>query len=183
MRMSDNSLYSTEESAPASKPSKASKSESHAPAQDSPLSKLREVITKKVERPVVLLEVPERPGVHVRISPNITQNQMRSWRKQAGEDSRNGLDATKFACMVIGHTTVGIEIDGQEVFDENGNEVTFASPVLLEMTDTTRPLPDCVRAFFGVDPHVEAAALAILDAAGYSDSVEAVDPTKGSSTN
>jgi hypothetical protein len=180
--MSDNSLYSTEEVQPVS-PKQSKQQKESAPAAETPLSRLREVITKKVERSVVLLEVPERPGVHVRISPNITQNQMRNWRKQAGEDSRNGLDATKFACMVIGHTAVGIEIDGEEVFDDNGNEVTFASPALLEMTETTRPLPDCVRAFFGVDPHVEAAALAILDASGYSDTVDAVDPTKGSSTN
>ena len=67
--------------------------------------------------------------------------------------------------------------------DDNGNEITFASPLMMEMTETSRPLPDCVRAFFGVDPHVEAAALAILDAAGFSDTVDAVDPTRGSSTN
>ena len=181
--MSDNSLYSTEVEIPVS-PAKAKQAKAEpTPKGDTALDRLREVITKKVERTVVLLEVPERPGVHVRISPNITQNQMRNWRKASGEDSRNGLDATKFACMVIGHTTVGVEIDGEEVFDENGNEVTFASPLLLEMTETSRPLPDCVRAFFGVDPHVEAAALAILDAAGYSDTVDAVDPSKGSSTN
>jgi hypothetical protein len=177
--MSDNSLYETSE--PTAKQAKATKTV--AETVDTPLAKLRNIVSKKVERTVVLLEVPERPGVHVRISPNITQNQMRSWRKQSGEDSRNGLDATKFACMVIAHTTVGLEIDGEEVLDESGNEVTFASPILLEMTETTRPLPDCVRAFFGVDPHVEAAALAILDAAGFSDTVDAVDPTKGSSTN
>jgi hypothetical protein len=182
--MSENSLYSTEEVPSTPTPKlKAPKSEPAAKPTETALSRLRDVITKKVERPVVLLEVPERPGVHVRISPNITQNQMRNWRKQAGEDSRNGLDATKFACMVIGHTTVGIEIDGEEVFDDSGNEITFASSVLMEMTETTRPLPDCVRAFFGVDPHVEAAALAILDAAGFSDTVDAVDPTRGSSTN
>lgn len=179
--MTDNSLYTTEEDSiqPKSKTTKAVQ----APTVNTALSKLRETISKKVERSMVLLEVPERPGVKVRISPNITQQQMKTWRKTAGEDSRNGLDATKFACMVIAHTTVGIEIDDEEVLDENGNEVTFASPVIMEMTETTRPLPDCVRAFFGVDPHIEAAALAILDKAGYSDTVDAVDPSKGSSTN
>ena len=73
-------------------------------------------------------------------------------------------------------------MNNEEVFDEDGNELTFASPLVLQMTETTRPLPDCVREFFGVDPHIEAAALAILDAAGYSDTVETVDPTKESST-
>ena len=179
--MTDNSLYSTEEDTLTPK-SKSAKS-APAPTVNTALSKLRETISKKVERTMVLLEVPERPGVKVRISPNITQQQMKNWRKSAGEDSRGGIDATKFACMVIAHTTVGIEIDDQEVLDENGNEVTFASPEILEMTDTTRPLPDCVRAFFGVDPHIEAAALAILDKAGYSDTVDAVDPSMGSSTN
>jgi hypothetical protein len=181
--MSDNPLFTSEESQISQPKSKAAKTDGPAKVEDNALARLRSTISKKVERAVVLLEVPERPGVHVRSSPNITQNQMSNWRKQAGADSRNGLDATKFACMVIGHTTVGIEIDGEEVFDDNGNEVTFASPVILEMTETSRPLPDCVRAFFGVDPHVEAAALAILDAAGYSDTVDAVDPSKGSSTN
>lgn len=180
--MSENTeLYTTIEEESSSK--KASpKISSASVAEESPLDKLKAVVKKKVERPVVYLEVPERPGVTVKISPNITQNQMRNWRKQAGEDSRNGMDATKFACSVIGHTTVGICFDNEEVFDENGVELTFASPTILEMTGTTRPLPDCVREFFGVDPHIEAAALAILDAAGYSDTVDAVDPTKGSST-
>ena len=170
-------LYSTEEPV---KPAKAAVKDS--PKEETLLQKLSTVISKKVERPVVHIDVPERPGVTIKISPNITQNQMRNWRKQAGEDSRNGMDGTRFACSVIGHTTIGICMNGEEVFDEDGNELTFASPLILQMTETTRPLPDCVREFFGIDPHIEAAALAILDAAGYSDTVETVDPTKESST-
>lgn len=141
------------------------------------LSQLRSVISKKVERKPIFIEVPERPGVTVKVRPQITQHQLRSWRKNAGEETKAGLDATKFACSVIGHTTVGIYINGQEVVDSNGYPVTFASPEILEMTDTTRPLPDCVRAFFGIDPHVEAAALAIMEHAGFGDTVDTVDPT------
>ena len=51
------------------------------------------------------------------------------------------------------------------------------------MTDTTRPIPEAVRAYFGVEPHLEAAALSILDAAGYSDTVDTSDPTMESSTS
>ena len=176
--MSDTSqLYSTET------PQKVEKAQAKpVNKEETLLEKLSTVIQKKVERPIVYIDVPERPGVSIKISPNITQNQMRNWRKQAGEDTRNGMDGTRFACSVIGHTTIGICMNGEEVFDEDGNELTFASPLILKMTDTTRPLPDCVREFFGVDPHIEAAALAILDAAGYSDTVETVDPTKESST-
>lgn len=183
--MSDNSLYVSEDSDDAKGGKKAAQRDltaSHV-KEETQLDRLRSVVKKKVERPVVHIQVPERPGVSIIISPNITQSQMKNWRKNAGEDSRNGLDPTKFACLVIGHTTVGICMDDIEIYDENGNNLNFAHPSILEMTETTRPVPDAVRALFGVDPHVESAALAILDAAGYSDTVAAVDPTKESSTN
>lgn len=155
---------------------KASKSKS-APTV-TPLSRLKETISKKVERPIIHLEVPDRDGVFLKISPNVTQHQMKAWRRNAGEDSKKGMDPTKFAAYVIGHTTVGIIMDGEEVFDEDGNALNFASKDILESTDTTRPVPDAVLAFFNLDPHVEGGALAILEAAGYGDTVDAVDPTK-----
>lgn len=144
------------------------------------LDQLKDILAKKVEREAVFIEVPERPGVTIQISPNITQHQMRSWRKNAGEDTKNGMDATKFACAVIGHTCTGIFVNGEQVVNEDGIGLTFASQAILDMTGTTRPIPDCVRAFFGIDPHVESAALAVLEAAGYSDTVETVDPTTAS---
>lgn len=150
---------------------------------DTILDRLRDTISKKVERPTVLIDVPARPGVKLRIAPNISQNQMKAWRRNSGEDTKNGMDATKFACYVVGSCTTGIYMDGEEVFDTDGNRMNFASAEILDMTGAGRPVPDAVRAFFGIDPHIESAALAVLDAAGYSDTVEAEDPTMGSSTN
>ena len=135
------------------------------------LDQLKEVISKKVERPNVLVEVPERPGVKLLISPNITQGQMRAWQKQAGGDNPKGMDATKFACMVVGHTTKGIFLNGEEVIS-NGYPVNFASASILEMTGTTKAIPDCIQKFFGLDAHVEAAALAIIEACGFGDTVQ-----------
>lgn len=148
------------------------------PKEETVLDRLKTVIEAEVERKVVLLEVPDRPGVHLRISPNITQAQMKAWRKNAGEESKNGLDPIRFACQVVGQTTVGMEIDGDEAFDDAGNSLNFAAPEVLQMTNATRPVPEAVRNFFGTDPHVEGAALAILEAAGYGDTVDVVeDPT------
>jgi hypothetical protein len=147
------------------------------------LNKLKAVVQKRVERQTVEINVPEREGVSLLISPNITQNQLKAWRRNAGEDSKTGLDTVKFACAVVGHTTTSILIDGEVAVDGSGRELTFASPEILEMTNTTRPLPDCVKAFFGTEPHIEAAAVAIMEAAGYGDTVDAVDPTMNSTTN
>lgn len=182
--MNENSLY-TQDDAELGRGKKTSRDDSalEKTKEETQLNRLRSIVQQKVERPVVLIPVPERHGVSLRVSPNITQSQMKNWRKNAGEDSRNGLDATRFACLVIGHTTIGFCMEDEEIFDDNGISLTFAHPSVLEMTETTRPVPDAVRALFGVDPHIESAALAILDAAGYSDTVSAVDPTKESSTN
>lgn len=177
--MSNNELYTTSEEVKKEKSAKAADKKN----EPTLLDQLSAAVRRKVERPQVLLAVPERPNVKLIISPNISQNQVRNWRKSAGEDSKNGMDALRFACLVVGSTTVGMMFNDEEVRDPDGNELTFASDLILEMTETTRPQPDCVRAFFGVDPHVESAAVAILEAAGYSDTVDTEDPTKGSSTN
>ena len=42
----------------------------------------------------------------------------------------------------------------------------------VKVSSAPRALPDGVQMFFGLDPHVESAALAIIDAAGYGDTVE-----------
>jgi hypothetical protein len=136
------------------------------------LDQLKSVIAKKVTRSDIFIKVPERPGVQLLVSPNISQNQLRAWQKNCGSESKTGLDAVKFACTVIGHTTKGIYLNGEEVY-ENGHPLGFASPSVLEMTGTTRAIPECVQNFFGLDPHLESAALAIIDAAGYGDTIEA----------
>ena len=144
------------------------------------LDQLKALVSKKVQRPEIFLTVPERPGVQLLISPNITQQQIKAWQKNSGLDSKNGIDATRFACQVIGHTPRGVYLNGEEVLEE-GKSLGFASPAVLKMTGATRALPDAVVAFFGLDPHVEAAALAIIDAAGYGDTVEQQEnPTKPS---
>jgi len=153
-------------------------------SQETLLQKLSSTIASKVSRKDVFINVPERPRVTLRISPNVSQAQVRKWRKEAGDETKNGMDATKFASLVIGHTCTGVIFGDEEVHDDDGFAITFGHDQMLTMTNTTRPIPDAVRAFFGLDPHVEAAALAILDAAGFGDTLEPTeDPTMRSSKN
>lgn len=140
------------------------------------LSKLKSSLSKKVERDSILLEVPERPEMAVRYSPNITQHQIKSWRRSSGAERKEGLDGIRFACHVLANTCTGIFIDGAEV-TENGSPVTFSHDSVMQMVGVSRVF-DCIREVYGIDPHVEAAAIAVLDAAGFNDSVDQVDPTK-----
>jgi len=143
------------------------------------LDMLKEEISREVTRPEVEMNVPERVGVTVRFSPNITNDQLKAWRRNATNRKTDELDSIKFSCYVIGNTVTGIYMNDELVLDDNGNAITFASPVMLEMTGTQRPLPDAIRAFYGVDPHLENVALKILDYAGYGDDVDAEDPMQG----
>ena len=79
----------------------------------------------------------------------------------------------KFACYVVGSCCEAILFNDEIVLDDDGVAVTFASQVILDMTSDVRPIPDGIRRFYGVDPHLEATALSILDHAGYGDEVEA----------
>lgn len=140
------------------------------------LNQLRSTLSKKVERADVLIEVPERPGMTIRYSPNITQHQIKAWRRASGAERKEGLDAVRFSCHVLANTCTGFFLNGHEV-TENGEPVTFGDELIMSMVDAIRVF-DCVRAVYGLDPHVEGAALAVLDAAGFNDDVEQVDPTK-----
>ena len=142
------------------------------------LDQLRLEVSKKVERPMIEIPIPEREGVVIRYSPNITQNQLKAWRRNSGENAKDGFDTVKFACYVVGSCCRAILINEEEAIAENGQSYTFASKEIMEMTGDTRPIPDGIRNFFGIDPHLEATALKILDFSGYGDDVEeAVNPT------
>lgn len=140
---------------------------------DTQLERLRGVLSKRIERPNRRIEVPERPEIELIFSPNVTQSQFKQWTKLAGEGTKkDGADSFVFACIVIAQTMRGLVIEGEEVLDENDYPITFASSVLKNMLDYQKQYPDGVKALFGVDAHVLAAASAILDAAGYGDTVE-----------
>lgn len=148
-----------------------------AKGEDTVLDKLRGELSKKVRRPDIYLEVPERKEMAIRYSPNMTQQQVRAWRRNAGEDTKKGMDATVFACLVLANTCTGILIDNELVTDDSGDSLVFGSDDIMAMVEADR-VQDCIRAIYVVEPHIEATALAVMEAAGFNDSVEQVDPTK-----
>ena len=114
---------------------------------DNVLDSLKKVIQDKVRRSDVYIPIPERPGVMIRVSPNITQSQLKSWRRNAGEERKGGMDTLKFSTNLIAATTTGILLNEVVATDDNGVEVTFASPEIMAMTNTSRPHPDCALAW------------------------------------
>lgn len=142
------------------------------------LDKLRAIVQEEVRRPDIEIPVPERQGVSVVFSPNIDSKRLKRLRKLSGAESRNGLDPLKFASYVIAETTTQILVKGEVAQNDDAINLNFASLEILEMTEAGDPL-EAVQKFFGLDPHVESAALKILESAGYSDELDEADPTAG----
>jgi hypothetical protein len=148
----------------------------------SPLDSLRKELRRKVTRPEVLIAIPDRPGVELRFSPNITQEQLGRWRKAAGGDSKKGLNSQKFSALVIGSTMTGILLGGELVTNEDDVPLNIASPEIMESLEAERPVPEGVQEFIGNDPAVEIIALKIMELAGWGEDVDASeeDPTGAS---
>lgn len=152
------------------------------------LDRLRERISEAVRRPDIFFEVKSRPGVYLRVSPNVKAHQIRAWRKNSGDGSKGGLDGLTFACYIIAGTTTGFFLDGVDgepaTMADGETPLNFTSPEIWRDTlNVARAVPEGVRAFIGVDAYVEALGSAILEAIGYGQEVEPEDPTKASSTN
>ncbi len=140
------------------------------------LDQLTAELAKEIKRPEIEITVPEREHISLRFSPNISQERLRSWRKNSGENSKRGLDSVKFASYVIGDTCTGIYVNEEVAKNASGINLTFTSAEIMRMTDADTPF-EAIGRMFGIDPHVESAAFAILEAAGYGDEVDTEDPT------
>lgn len=147
------------------------------------LSQLRAIVAEEVNLPDVEIEVKMRPGVSVIYSPNISNAQLKSWRKKSTNRKTGELDNIKFACLVVGDTVREILVNGEVATEDDGSPLVFSSKEFADMMDVdmAQIVPHGIRDFFGVDAHLEATAMAILDNSGYGDDVEAEeDPTSGS---
>ena len=142
------------------------------------LDALKEEVARKVRRDSIVLDVPERPRMLIRFSPNITSEQLAEWRKRATIKRTDTLNGNYFSALVLANTCEAIMMDNEDVLDDAGNLVTFRSPDMLASTKTSKVV-ECVRATYGIDPHVEAAAFKVLEAAGWGEEVEdSENPTK-----
>lgn len=133
-------------------------------------------LEKEIRNPDIEIEVPARPNIVLRFSPNVTQPQLKHWRNNSGfNNTKKGPDSVRFGSYVIGETLVGIYFDG-ELAEQDGVALTFASDAIQEMSNASDPF-EAIRDMFGIDPHIEATAFTILEEAGYGDEVKAEDPT------
>lgn len=145
-------------------------------AEDSDLDQLDEELGAIADTSTVL-EVPLRPGYSIRCRTDFTGADLEKLRK-AARDKRyaDGLDGIKFAALLIAANTTAILRQGEPLALDGVSPVTFTTPELRARYGTANAA-DTVRAFFGREGHVDAAARRLTTEAGWGDDLYAVDPT------
>lgn len=152
-----------------------------APTRDdlpsNPLEALKQEIAKEVTGDIVVLEVPKRPGWSIRYRCDVQMPLLSRWRKQAADRTMpDGLDELKLCLTVLANQCDAILLNGREVEGNDRQLVTFASEEFLEMVGAGRAI-DAVKAWYGVDGHVLAAAQEVLTESGFGEEATREDPT------
>ena len=137
-------------------------------AQSSILDQFRALVQATVDNPSIRAKVPLRPEISLQMSPNITADEFKAWRKRHTNKKTGELNSLRFSCMVIQNTLEGIYLDDELVVGEGDEPVTFTSDEIQEMfaaDDAYQAIQD----LFSNDPNIESLALTILDRAGWGD--------------
>lgn len=141
-----------------------------------PLADLKAALSKPLADQTIVLPVPLRDGWAIRYSTAIPAETMQAWIKKATVKKDADLDMFRFACLCLAAKCTEIIQDGTVWRDGAGEALTFQSRELGEALGVETDV-EAVRAVYGSDGHVSAAADKVTRAAGYGDELEPVDPT------
>ena len=144
-------------------------------ADGSDLDAIRAELAAQVT-PTIDLAVPTRPGWAVRVRADFSARALDGYRK-ASKDRKfaDGLDGAKLSALIIGANCTAVLRKGAPLVLD-GTPQTFATKDLRELLGTS-DVASTVRALYGLDGHLEAAARRLLVEAGYGDEADLADPT------
>lgn len=143
------------------------------------LDAVRKAISAREPRRPITIKVPETPELSIRCSVDVQPTDLERWRSWSKADERLDADAADLAAHILVHTCRAVLFDGKEVRDDEGKPLTFNSPELQRQVGAMDPTA-AVRAFIGNDWHLIAMGNVVLDKAGWTESVEQLDPTQRS---
>lgn len=149
--------------------------------QPSLFTHLLEDAKKAVAKPNFLVTIDDvRPGYALAFSGELAKPVLERWQDACRKGPRGSaqydeINSLKLAKIMISNLCTGIRVKGETILDANGVPVTFQNPefqIALGFPDNGA---ECVGAFLGRDPMVEAVGIAVLKGTGYAVTADA-DP-------
>ena len=141
------------------------------------LSRLRADLAAESKTDVTL-PVPGRPIYAVRFRTDVSGDELDRWRKTAKSKRHvDGIDAVKFAALILANTCLEVLRDGTPLLDSDGDPLTFRSVELWKGTLEASTAAGGVLKFYGRDGHAVAASNAVLGESGWGEDLQPLDPT------
>lgn len=123
------------------------------------------------------IEVLGRPGYAVRCRLEIEGKDLERLRQRSkSKRFADGIDGIKYAALVLATYTTAIIRKGTPLDLGTDAPVTFTTPEFQRLLGTA-DADSTVRAFFGREGHIDAAARRLMDEAGWGEDAYIVDPT------
>jgi hypothetical protein len=142
---------------------------------DTLLSDLDKALTADVTFEPLTLAVVKRPGVSIRYRTDLDDEKLEAFRKRAQDRKAvDGVNGLRFCTLIVANQCEAIQMHGQDVVDEAGQNMTFGHKWIRDKYSAQRAA-DAVRKLIGSDPHVMLHANAIMEAAGFGDQAVEVD--------
>jgi hypothetical protein len=149
------------------------------------LADLEKQLAATVTNEPVTFPVQKRPGVSIRYSTALEDEQLTAWRKRCQDPKQpEGFHALRFCLMVLVNQCESILFNGQDVTDEEGGLLKFNHARIKRIySDAPSPrIIDVARKLIANDAHCMSTANAVMDAAGFGDQAVAVDDGEGPTT-
>lgn len=151
----------------------------------SPYAALRGEIERDLTGVAITLDVPGRPDWAVRYRCDLQIDQLNRWRKRAADRTApDGLDESKFGCMLLANQSEAIIYRGEDV-PENPDDaasppMSFRSRKFHELVGVGSSV-DAVKAWYVRDGSISAAGQAVLFGSGFGEEASEADPTSTAS--
>ena len=124
------------------------------------------------------LPVPGRPLYAVKFRTDVSGDELDRWRKTAKSKRHvDGIDAMKFAALILANCCLEVIRDGQALLDTDGDPLTFRSVELWKGTLEASTAAGGVLRFYGRDGHAVAASNTVLGESGWGEDLQPLDPT------
>lgn len=129
-----------------------------------------------VEKTKVIKVGPTRPGFAIKFSTDLPLEKLDTWRIRARKvRGKEAIDVRHYNSLVIGSQCVGIIYEGEEVFDDNNEPLTFHSESFIESVGAFE-FAGAIKSFFVRDADIIKIGAEVLEACGYTDDEDDEDP-------
>lgn len=146
----------------------------------SPLEMLRNALTEEVVSEDLYLRIPSRPTVKLIYGTDIDGEKFQLWQRRCTNRKTDAVDVIKLSSIVLANQLKGVTLEHNgkdiEVKGSDGEPLSlqhqeFRDMLIRDPSQRNVEARLLIRAVYGKDGHLMAAAKEVIEKSGYSDEI------------